>query len=116
MTFPANEIVRERLSPLGPSEPHEAEVTFNIQCGPTGEQRNSGKFHMPFTPQGPGKPTLTFAKLISAMLVWVTRVAETEGAWLIPEYIRCQDQFVKIWVELVGPTLAFVLDDVTATA
>lgn len=59
---------------------------------------------------------MTFAKLIPAMLAWITRLAETEGAWFIPEFIGGLDQFVILFIEIAGAAPPLALDHVTATA
>ncbi|CAF9921575.1 MAG: hypothetical protein HETSPECPRED_004587 [Heterodermia speciosa] len=116
LTFTADEIVRDRWFRFGPIKPPEAEVTLHLDCNPTVGQPNRDRLYVHLKPQGSGKPILTFAKLIPAMLEWITRVAEIEGAWLVPEYICNLDQFAILYIELADAAPAAALDDVTTTA
>ena len=49
------------------------------------------------------------------MLEWITRVAEIEGAWLVPEYISNLDQFAILYIELADAAPALAPNGIIAT-
>jgi len=61
------------------------------------------------------EPSLTFGKLVPAMLAWITRVAATEEAYRLPELIR-DDYYPSARYASMAIVLAPLSNDVVATA
>lgn len=86
LKFRPTDIVVDNMHPLHP-EPGKV-VTFHFLCAQPSTPHPDDRLDITiYPPSHAGGPSLTYGKLLPAMLAWITRVAATEPGYRLPERI-----------------------------
>lgn len=108
------DVAVDNMPPFHPA-PGKA-ATFHFPCAHSPAPHPGDRVDITiYAPSLGPEPSLTFGKLVPAMLAWITRVAATEEAYRLPEQIR-DDNYPSARYASMAIVLAPLSNDVAATA
>jgi len=114
LKYRPTDVVSENMPPFHPA-PGKA-ATFHFPCAHSPAPHPGDTLDITiYAPSLGPEPSLTFGKLVPAMLAWITRVAATEEAYRLPELIR-DDNYPSARYASMAIVLAPLSNDVVATA